>query len=85
MLAVCNLAKSISTSKTITTVGEVDFNVGPMPHFIATMRFVGIQGQKSKPGNVQGRAGRHREFSRPERAGGKSQRLPKGAAGRILI
>lgn len=43
--------KSISTSKTITTGGEVDFNVGPMPHVIATACFVGIQCQKSKPGN----------------------------------
>jgi len=61
---VCNLAKSISTSKTITTVGEVDFDVGPMPHVIATTRFVGIHSpwghagyrpihgrQKSKPGS----------------------------------
>lgn len=51
VLVVCNLAKSISTSKTITTVSEVDFNVGAMPHVIATTRFVGIQCQKSKPGN----------------------------------
>ncbi len=51
VLVVCNLAKSISTSKIITTVSEVDFNVGLMPHVIAPTRFVGIQCQKSKPGN----------------------------------
>ena len=51
VLVVRNLAKSISTSKTITTVGEVDFNVGPVPHVIATTRFVGTQCQKSKPGS----------------------------------
>ena len=45
------MAQSISTSKTITTVGEIDFNVGPMPHVIATARFVGIKCQKSKPGS----------------------------------
>jgi hypothetical protein len=28
-----------------TTVGEVDFNVGPTPHVIATTRFVGTQCQ----------------------------------------
>lgn len=46
-----NLAKSISTSKTITTVGEVDFNVGPMLHVIATARLVGTPCQKSKLGS----------------------------------
>ncbi|MGA3307782.1 MAG: ABC transporter substrate-binding protein [Xanthobacteraceae bacterium] len=45
------LAKSISTLKTITTVGEIDFNTGPMPHVIATTRFVGTQYQKTKPGS----------------------------------
>jgi branched-chain amino acid transport system substrate-binding protein len=45
------LAKSISTLKTITTVGEVDFNSGPMPHVIATTRFVGTQYQKTKSGS----------------------------------
>jgi branched-chain amino acid transport system substrate-binding protein len=45
------LAKSISTLKTITTVGEIDFNSGPMPHVIATTRFVGTQYQKTKPGS----------------------------------
>jgi hypothetical protein len=30
VLAVRNLAKSITTSKTITTVGEVDFNFAPI-------------------------------------------------------
>jgi branched-chain amino acid transport system substrate-binding protein len=45
------LAKSISTLKTITTVGQVDFNTGPMPHVIATTRFVGTQYQKTKPGS----------------------------------
>jgi branched-chain amino acid transport system substrate-binding protein len=45
------LAKSISTLKTITTVGEIDFNTGPIPHVIATTRFVGTQYQKTKPGS----------------------------------
>src|SRR5580692_10958746 len=45
------LAKSISTLKTITTVGEIDFNSGPMPHVIATTRFIGTQYQKTKPGS----------------------------------
>jgi branched-chain amino acid transport system substrate-binding protein len=45
------LAKSISTLKTTTVVGEVDFNTGPMPHVIATPRFVGTQYQKTKPGS----------------------------------
>jgi branched-chain amino acid transport system substrate-binding protein len=45
------LAKSISTLKTITTVGEIDFNTGPMPHVVATTRFVGTQYQKTKPGS----------------------------------
>src|SRR3984957_14741515 len=45
------LAKSISTLKTITTVGEIDFNSGPMPHVIATTRFVGTQYQKTRPGS----------------------------------
>ena len=45
------LAKTISTLKTITTIGPVDFNVGPMPHVIATTKFVGTQYQKAKPGS----------------------------------
>jgi len=45
------LAKSISTLKIITTVGEIDFTTGPMPHVIATTRFVGTQYQKTKPGS----------------------------------
>jgi branched-chain amino acid transport system substrate-binding protein len=45
------LAKTISTLKTITTIGPVDFNVGPVPHVIATTKFVGTQYQKTKPGS----------------------------------
>src|SRR6516165_8635191 len=33
------------------TRGEIDFNTGPMPHVIATTRFVGTQYQKTKPGS----------------------------------
>src|SRR5262249_58010864 len=43
------LAKSISTLKTTTIVGEVDFNTGPMPHVIPTTRFRGTQYLQTNP------------------------------------
>jgi branched-chain amino acid transport system substrate-binding protein len=46
-----SLANAIRTLKTITTVGPVNFNVGPMPHVIALTYFVGTQYQKTKPGS----------------------------------
>jgi len=44
------LAKAISTLKTTTTVGPVDFNTGPIPHVVATTPLVGTQYQKAAPG-----------------------------------
>lgn len=46
-----SLADAIRNLKTVTTVGPVDFNVGPMPHVIAITRFVGTQYQQTKPGS----------------------------------
>ena len=82
---VCNLAKSISTSKTITTVGEVDFNVGPMPHVIATSRFVGIQCQKSKPGSEFRSSRSSSRIQKARTCWGKKPAALMGAAGWILI
>lgn len=45
------LAQSISTLNTTTTVGEVNFNTGPIPHVVAVTRFIGTQYQKTKPGS----------------------------------
>jgi branched-chain amino acid transport system substrate-binding protein len=45
------LAKTISTLKTTATVGDVDFNVGPVPHVVAVTRFVGTQYQKPAAGS----------------------------------
>jgi branched-chain amino acid transport system substrate-binding protein len=45
------VAKAISTLKTTTSVGEVDFNTGPVPHVVAVTRFVNTQYQKTKPGS----------------------------------
>jgi branched-chain amino acid transport system substrate-binding protein len=45
------VAKSISNLKAMTSVGPVDFNVGPMPHVVAITPLLGMQYQKSPPGN----------------------------------
>ena len=45
------LAKAVSTLKTTTTVGVIDFNSGPMPHVVATTPLVGTQYQKTAPGS----------------------------------
>jgi branched-chain amino acid transport system substrate-binding protein len=45
------LAKTLSTLKVTTSVGPVDFNVGPMPNVIAVTPLFGMQWIKAKPGS----------------------------------
>jgi branched-chain amino acid transport system substrate-binding protein len=45
------VAKAISTLKTTTTVGLVDFTSGPMPGVVATTPLMGSQYHKAKPGS----------------------------------
>jgi branched-chain amino acid transport system substrate-binding protein len=45
------LAKAISTLKTTTTVGLIDFNTGPIPHVVATTPLVGTQYQRAAVGS----------------------------------
>lgn len=45
------LAKSISTLKADTSVGVIDFNIGPMPNVIAISPIIGMQWVRAKEGS----------------------------------